>query len=238
MLFVINKTVFQGVISVVRDDRTKKTQGSAGPFLRLEAKDNCVTIGGNEVLATIPATVYERGVLFLRATVFRRLLTTITKQKFLTIQAMAEGLLIENITLPLESNDMLLYPIPDQSPHFHPSVRMVSAVSEPTVPPVSEPTVSPPSERSLFPPSKPKRRPDRRQLLLWDEANFSSSKFADFAFVFTPKELRHLAQGCERSELPWGKGSTDPRTPSGFRHRVSSTTQPFQVDGQSILSPG
>jgi hypothetical protein len=26
-----------------------------------------------------------------------------------------------------------------------------------------------------------------------------------FAIAFTPKELRLIAQGCERSELPWGK---------------------------------
>jgi hypothetical protein len=28
---------------------------------------------------------------------------------------------------------------------------------------------------------------------------------AGFAMAFTPKELRLKAQGCERSELPWGK---------------------------------
>jgi hypothetical protein len=26
-----------------------------------------------------------------------------------------------------------------------------------------------------------------------------------FAIAFTPKELRLIAQGCERSELPWGE---------------------------------
>ena len=35
----------------------------------------------------------------------------------------------------------------------------------------------------------------------------------------TPKELCLIAQGCERSELPWVIGSTDPCTPTGFRHR-------------------
>ena len=35
----------------------------------------------------------------------------------------------------------------------------------------------------------------------------------------TPTELRPIAQGCERSELPWVNVSTDACTPTGFRHR-------------------
>ena len=35
----------------------------------------------------------------------------------------------------------------------------------------------------------------------------------------SPKELRPIAQGCERSELPWVNGSMDACTPTGFRHR-------------------
>ena len=34
----------------------------------------------------------------------------------------------------------------------------------------------------------------------------------------TPKELRHIAQGCERSELPWVREIRLLRTPTGFRH--------------------
>ncbi len=49
--------------------------------------------------------------------------------------------------------------------------------------------------------------------------NDSSSKFPPFAVAFTPKELCHIAQGCERCELPWETDSTDARTPTGFRHR-------------------
>ena len=144
MLFVINKSALQGAISIVRDDRSKKTQGSAGPFLRLKAKDNSVKLDGNEVSATIPATVYEPGVLFLRVTIFRRLLKTFTEQKFLTIQVMSEGLLVENVTLSLEDQDMLLYLNPDQAPQCHPSVRLLRAAK------------------------KPKPAPTSRQLLLWD----------------------------------------------------------------------
>ena len=48
---------------------------------------------------------------------------------------------------------------------------------------------------------------------------FRSSKSVDFAFAFTPKELRLIAQGCERSELPWVHSPRVPCTPTGFRHR-------------------
>lgn len=144
MLFVINKSEFQGAITIVRDDRTKKSRGFAGPFLRLEANDNYVKLDGNEVSAKISATVYEPGVLFLKVTMFRRVLRSITKQKCLTIQVMSEGLLVENVSLPLEANDMLLYPIPDQAPRFHPSVALLAAASN----------------------RKPK--PKSHQLLFWD----------------------------------------------------------------------
>ncbi len=144
MLFVINKSKLQGALSIVRDDRTKKTQGPAGPFLRMEANDNSLKLDGNNVSAIIPATVYEPGVLFLRATVFRRMLRTFKKQTFLTVQVMSEGMLIENVTLSLEDQDMLLYVNPDQAPRFHPSVRFVRAAK------------------------KRRHQPTSRQLLLWD----------------------------------------------------------------------
>ena len=48
---------------------------------------------------------------------------------------------------------------------------------------------------------------------------FCSCESADFAFAFTPKELRLIAQGCERSELPWVHSPRVPCTPTGFRHR-------------------
>ncbi len=40
------------------------------------------------------------------------------------------------------------------------------------------------------------------------ESHFHCDKDA-----FTPKELCHIAQGCERSELPWENDSTSPYTP-------------------------
>ena len=82
MFFVVDKSMLQWNLSIVRDDRTKKTLGQAGPFMRLEANDDYLKLDGQEVSAKIPATVYEPGVLFLKITVFRRLLKTITGQPF------------------------------------------------------------------------------------------------------------------------------------------------------------
>ncbi len=62
----------------------------------------------------------------------------------------------------------------------------------------------------------------------WLEYIFSSSKFAEFVFALTPKELRPIAQGCERSELPWGNGSTAHVPQRGSVIGVSRMTQPFQ----------
>jgi hypothetical protein len=144
MLFVINKPEFERAISIVRDDRKKTDRGLAGrPFMRLEAKDDHVKLDGLETSAKIPATVYEPGVLFLKITAFRRLLRTLKGEKFVTIQVMADGVLMDNIRMPLETNDMLLYPDPKQAPQEHPSVKLS--------PPVPQP------------------RPDSRQMSLWDE---------------------------------------------------------------------
>ena len=70
------------------------------------------------------------GVLFLKVTVFRRLLRTFKGEKFLTIQVTGDELLMGQVRLPLESNEMLLYPIPDQAPKVHPSVALSALESE------------------------------------------------------------------------------------------------------------
>lgn len=77
MMFVIDKPQMQRMIAIVRDDRTPATQGAAGPYMRIEASGGSITLTGREAEATFPATVYEEGVLFLRVTLFRRLLGTI-----------------------------------------------------------------------------------------------------------------------------------------------------------------
>src|SRR5438094_7796076 len=52
-------------------------------------------------------------------------------------------------------------------------------------------------------------------------STFSSSKFERIAFVFTPKELCHIAQGCSRSELPWVERNVFIVTLKGLRHASS-----------------
>jgi hypothetical protein len=121
MFFVVDKRLLQGTLAIVRDDRSKKQQGADGPFLRLEARDGFLKLDGRRTSAKIAATVYEEGVLFLRVTMFRRLLGTLTGQPFLSIQVSSDGILMDGIRLPLDANDMLLYPKPEQAPAQHPS---------------------------------------------------------------------------------------------------------------------
>ena len=130
-------------ISIVRDDRKKKNQGLAGPFMRIEAGDDVVRLNGVSAEATVPATVYEPGVLFLKVTAFRRLLRSITGEKFVTVQVTDEALLLERIRLPLHANEMLLYCDPATAPLVHPEAQFCEAEVEPVS--------------------------GERQLLLWDE---------------------------------------------------------------------
>jgi hypothetical protein len=44
---------------------------------------------------------------------------------------MADGLLMDNSRLPLEPNDMLLYPNPDQAPERHPSLAFIEGIQKP-----------------------------------------------------------------------------------------------------------
>lgn len=131
MFFVVEKARLQHNISIVRDDRTQKSLGSAGPYLRLEAKDDYLKLDGLEASARFPATVYEPGVLFLKITVFRRLLTTFKGERFLSIQVVGDELLLGQVRLPMNSNDMLLYANPDQAPAQHPSVRFEESKPKP-----------------------------------------------------------------------------------------------------------
>ena len=59
MLFVIDKPQLQRVIAIVRDDRRKEDQGLAGPFLRLEARDDFLKLDGLEVSGKIPAMLRD-----------------------------------------------------------------------------------------------------------------------------------------------------------------------------------
>jgi hypothetical protein len=53
-------------------------------------------------MVRVPATMYEPGALFLRVTIFRRLLPTFKGEKFLTIQVTSDEPLMGHVRLPLE----------------------------------------------------------------------------------------------------------------------------------------
>ena len=122
MFFVVDRARMERMINLTRDDRRKAEQTGCGPYFRIEASaDGCLRLSGREAEATFPATVYEPGVLFLRVTVFRLLLTTMRDEKTLAVQVNAGGLVVENVTLSLEAGDMLLYPDPAPAPAKHPA---------------------------------------------------------------------------------------------------------------------
>lgn len=121
MFFVTDKPRLQRLIAISRDDRDAPSQSRGGPFYRIEASGDRLKLTGREVEAEFPATVYEPGVLFLRVTLFRRALSMVTGEKTIAIQVGVDGVLIDNMRLPLETNDMLLYPDPAKAPQWHPS---------------------------------------------------------------------------------------------------------------------
>jgi hypothetical protein len=68
MFFVVDKSRLQRMIDIVREDRTEGKTGQNSPFLRLEASESELTVSSSRALETLPATVYEEGVLFIRTT--------------------------------------------------------------------------------------------------------------------------------------------------------------------------
>jgi len=124
MFFVTDCARLERPINLARDDRRKADQTDRGPYFRIEASaGGRLRLTGRQVEAAIPATVYEPGVLFLRVTVFRLLLTTMRDEKTLAVQVNAEGLSVENVRLSLDAGDMLLYPDPAMAPAIHPAER-------------------------------------------------------------------------------------------------------------------
>jgi len=70
MFFVVDKPRLQRMISIVREDNTRRKQGCKSPFIRIQATGNELTVSSSDVSATFPATIYEEGVLFIRTTHF------------------------------------------------------------------------------------------------------------------------------------------------------------------------
>jgi hypothetical protein len=143
MLFVVDRPRLLRMIAIVRDDTSPTRQGANARFLRLAARDGELSVSGEKASATFPATVYEPGVLFLRPTLFRRLVRTFAGEKFFTFQVTQEGLLFGDVRMPFEGSDMVYYPnpadAPDQWPPPPPAVEDIPAKAEPTLFPVEDP---------------------------------------------------------------------------------------------------
>ena len=121
MLFVVDKIRFQKFISIVREDRKKNRQGKNSPYLRIKAEKDQVEISSSDSSATIKTTVYEPGVLFIRTTLFRRVLkATHIEEKFITFQVDDDALLFGDVRMPFETNDMILYCNPMEAPSSWP----------------------------------------------------------------------------------------------------------------------
>ena len=105
MFFVVDKPRLQRIVAIVREDRSRRKDAET-PFLRLKAENTELTIsGGGCVTATFPATVYQSGVLFLRTTRFRQLLTlTAKREKFPTFQVAQDGLRFGDTFMPFEGS--------------------------------------------------------------------------------------------------------------------------------------
>jgi len=132
MLVILDRPRLLRLIAIVRDDHgiRKRERGNA-PFMRMEASGDSLKLSGRVVEATLPATVLEPGVLFLRVARFRHLLNGLRAEKTLTIQVNGDGLLFGYIRMPLESNDMLLYPDPKTAPARHPLERLAEEEPDP-----------------------------------------------------------------------------------------------------------
>lgn len=121
MLFVIDKIRFQKFISIVREDKKPSRQGKSSPYLRLRAEQNEVEITSGDASVTIKTTVYEPGVLFIRTTLFRRVLrATPAPESFMTFQVDSDALVFADVRMPFETNDMVLYTNPAEAPMTYP----------------------------------------------------------------------------------------------------------------------
>ena len=121
MLFVIDKIRFQKFIAIVRQDRKPGLQGKDSPFLRIQAEKDIVEVAASQAKASLTATVYEPGVLFIRTTLFRRLLrATPTGDQFIAFQVDKEAVVFADVRMPFENSDMVLYTNPAEAPQSYP----------------------------------------------------------------------------------------------------------------------
>lgn len=122
MFFVVDKARLQRIIDVVREDRTEGKTGLNAPFLRLKAVGDELIVSSSTASETLPATVYEEGVLFIRTTKFCRVLKiTGGKEQFVTFQFTEEGLRFCEALLPFDGGSMVYFPDISQAPERWPA---------------------------------------------------------------------------------------------------------------------
>jgi hypothetical protein len=90
MLFVVDRPRLLRMIAIVRDDGPSR-RGQSAPLVRIAAKDDTATVSGEKASATFPSRSTSRR-LFLRPTLFRRLVRTFAGEKFFTFQMNSRGL--------------------------------------------------------------------------------------------------------------------------------------------------
>ncbi len=135
MLFVIDKIRFGKFISIIREDRKKSQQSHDSPYLRIRAEKDEVEASSSNSSVTIKTTVYEPGVLFIRTTLFRRVFrATHIDEKFITFQVDKKALVFGDVTMPFETNDMVLYTNPSEAPKSYPTPLPESEILKPFQP--------------------------------------------------------------------------------------------------------
>jgi hypothetical protein len=140
MLFVVDRPRLLHMIAIVRDDRPGR--GQSTPLVRIAAKDDTVTVSGEQASAAFPATVYAPGVLFVPPAYFRRLMRTFAGEKFFTFQMTRDGLLIGNVRLPFVDSDMAYFADPDTAPDRWPPPPLAAE----SIPENAEPMLFPMEE--------------------------------------------------------------------------------------------
>ncbi len=123
MFFIVDKPRLQRMIALARDDRTPADRKGGGPFFRIEASGGQVKLTGSQMEVEFPATVYQEGVLFLRVTLFRKALRTVTNTPTIAIQVSPQGLHFDVFTLKMGGPDMLYYADAATAPAVHPGDR-------------------------------------------------------------------------------------------------------------------
>ena len=118
MRFAINKPRLQRTMEIVWGEWLATYRGIGPQYLRLEVKDDSLTISGNEAEASFPAEVIESGVLFVRATILDELLCQCPDLPAEKVHIESDGdvLRVNGMEKPLWEDDAILFDDPTTAP--------------------------------------------------------------------------------------------------------------------------